>query len=245
MTVPKTTQGLLICSISTSLNRPFISTEASISEKPPKLAAVRNEYKNHEIACHTFSHGWPSRMPAVSLVGEIMKDREILEKIAGYPVTGMSYPSGSYNGNAVSVMRACGIDYSRTCASTNDFDFPENFLVWNPTCHFKSAMPAVERFMNSLDSQWTRPLLYIWGHSHEMRSENEWSQFENVLKALSGDTRIWYASNMEIFDYLTAQKSLKISADEKMIHNPSNTDVWLEKDKTEVIKIPAGKTVTV
>ena len=125
----------------------------------------------------------------------------------------------------------------------NDFDFPEDFLVWNPTCHFKSAAPLVERFMNSLDSQWTKPLLYIWGHSHELRSEEEWQQFETVLKALSGDKRIWYATNMDIFNYVSAQKSLKISADEKIIYNPSNTDVWIEKDKVKVIKIPAGKTI--
>ena len=208
-----------------------------------ELEAVRKAYKNHEIACHTYSHGWPSRMPATSLVGEIMKDRNILEEIAQYPVTGMSYPSGSYNREVVATMRACGIDYSRTVVSTNDFDFPEDFLVWNPTCHFKSAAPLVERFMNSLDSQWTKPLLYIWGHSHELRSEEEWQQFETVLKALSGDKRIWYATNMDIFNYVSAQKSLKISADEKIIYNPSNTDVWLEKDKVKVIKIPAGKTI--
>lgn len=210
-----------------------------------ELAAVREEYKNHEIACHTFSHGWPTRMPTASLVGEIMKDRKILEEIAGYPVTGMSYPSGSYNSEVVSVMRACGIDYSRTVVSTNDFDLPENFLVWHPTCHFKSAMPAAERFMSSLDSQWTKPMLYIWGHSHELRSEEEWKQFEEVLKVLSGDKRIWYATNTEIFNYVAAQKSLKISADEKTIYNPSGSDVWLEKDKSEIIKISAGETVKI
>ncbi len=214
-----------------------------LGKSPEELAAVREEYKNHEIACHTFSHGWPTRMPAASLVGEIMKDRKILEEIAGYPVTGMSYPSGSYNSEVAAVMRACGIDYSRTVAATGDFDLPENFLVWHPTCHFKNAMPAVERFMNSLDSQWTKPLLYIWGHSHELLCEEDWRQFEQVLKAVSGDKRIWYATNMDIFNYAAAQKTLKISADETIIYNPSGSEVWVEKDKLRKIKIPAGETV--
>ena len=50
---------------------------------------------------------------------------------------------------------------------------------------------------------------------------------------------------MEIFNYVAAQKSLKISANEKIIYNPSGSNVWLEKDKTEIIKISAGETVKI
>lgn len=210
-----------------------------------ELENVRKEYMNHEIACHTFSHGWPTRMPTASLVEEIMKDRKILEKIAGYPVTGMSYPSGSYNGDVTAVMRACGIEYSRTTVETNDFDFPESFLKWHPTCHFKSAKPCAERFMSGLESKWTKPLLYIWGHSHEMQSEEGWDRFEELLKSVAGDDRIWYATNIEIYNYIAAQKSLKISADENVFYNPTAIDVWLEKDKSLIIKIPAGETVRI
>lgn len=31
----------------------------------------------------------------------------------------------------------------------------------------------------------------------------------------------------------------------KVFFNPSGIDVWVEKNKTEIIKIPAGMTVTV
>ena len=118
-----------------------------IGKTADELKNVRSIYQNHEIACHTLSHGWPSRIPNASLVTEIMRDREILEKISDYPVTGMSYPSGSYNSNVISVMNSCGIEYSRTVNATNDFDLPEDFLEWNPSCHFKSAMPFAEIFL--------------------------------------------------------------------------------------------------
>ena len=81
------------------------------------------------------------------------------------------------------------------------------------------------------------------GHSHELRSEEEWQQLEALLRVLSGDKRIWYATNREIFEYIAAQKSLKISADERVIYNRSAMDVWLEKDQSAVIKIPAGGVV--
>ena len=206
---------------------------------------IKNVYRNHEIACHTLSHGWPSRLPAASLVTETMRDREILEEIAGYPVTGMSYPSGSYNGEVISVMHACGIEYSRTVKSTNDFCLPDNFLEWHPSCHFKSAMPLAERFLRDIDTQWTNPLFYIWGHSHEIRSEEEWEQTERLLALLSENDKIWYATNIDIYNYISAQRMIKISADERVFYNPTATDVWVEKDKKDIIKIPAGQKIII
>ena len=44
-----------------------------------------------------------------------------MERVAGYPVVGMSYPSGSYNDEVVTVLRACGIVYARTVKSTGGF----------------------------------------------------------------------------------------------------------------------------
>lgn len=206
-------------------------------------ARVRALYHKHEIACHTLSHGWPTRMPAASLVNEVLEDRRILEEIAGYPVTGMSYPCGAFDDAVISVMRACGIEYARTVESLNDFSLPADFLKWSPTCHFRAALPLAERFMQDLDSEWTRPLFYIWGHSHELRSEEDWAQLEALLVRVSGSEKIWYATNAEIHQYLSAQKMLKISVDERIIYNPTALDLWLEKDKKEKIKIPAGQTV--
>jgi hypothetical protein len=33
---------------------------------------------------------------------------------------------------------------------------------------------------------------------------------------------------------------LKISANERIFYNPTATDLWVEKDKSKIIKIPAG-----
>lgn len=214
-----------------------------IGKTDEELKEVRELYRNHEIACHTLSHGWPSRMPNASLVTEIMDDRRTLEQIAGYPVTGMSYPSGSYNQKVMQIMDACDIDYARTVKDTQDFDLPENFLEWHPSCHFKKAIPLAERFLKDIDSPWTKPLFYIWGHSHELTTEEDWKNTEKLLQSLCNNGKIWYATNGEIFDYISAQKMLKISADERMFYNPSAMDVWVEKDKARIIKIPAGTAI--
>lgn len=209
-----------------------------------ELAKIAKIYEGHEISCHTVNHGWLTRMPAATAVQQILEDRIILEKIAGYPVRGMSYPSGDFNEKVCEILASCGIEYSRTCKSTmGATEVPEKPLMWPPTCHHKDALPIAERFMENLDSQWTRPLLYIWGHSHEFRTEDDWAYMEKVVSCVAGSDKIWYATNIEIIDYMNALHMLRISADEKILQNPTNIDLWVELNKTQNIKIPAGETV--
>ena len=210
---------------------------------PSERAAVGEIYKGHEIACHTVNHGWPANMPNISVVNETVEDRRILEDIAGYPVIGMSYPSGSFNDNVCDILRSCGIVYSRTVLANKNFALPENFLTWHPTCHHRDAMPLAESFMQDLDSQWKRPLLYIWGHAHELVTEENWEYMEKLVATVAGSDKIWYATNIEIYDYMMAQRALKVSADETVFTNPTATDVWVERNKRDIILIPAGKTV--
>lgn len=210
-----------------------------------QLQELKNRYTGHEVACHTVLHGWPSRMPMQSVVNETMEDRKFLENLFGYPIIGMSYPSGSYNDDAISAMKACGIVYSRTTKNTNSFLLPENFMEWHPSCHHKGALALCEKFLNDIDSQWTTPLFYIWGHSHELREDADWEHIEKICSLLSGNDKIWYATNIEIYNYMEAQKRLQISADETVFYNPSDITVWVERNKQDIIEIPAGKTIVV
>ena len=141
------------------------------------------------------------------------------------------------------ILRACGIVYSRTVLSNKNYALPEDFLAWHPTCHHRDAMPLAEEFMKNLDSQWKRPLLYIWGHAHEIVSEELWEYMEKLVATVAGSDKIWYATNIEIYDYMTAQRQLKVSADETVFTNPTALDVWVERNKTDIICIPAGQTV--
>ncbi len=214
---------------------------ANITEE--EADRLRKLYEGHEVACHTLRHGWPARMPLQSVVSEVWEERKILEKLFGYPITGMSYPSGSYDDKSISAMRACGIVYSRTVDANLNFKIPEDFMKWHPTCHHKLALELCDKFLDNMDSEWVHPLFYIWGHSHDLRCEEDWEYMEEILKKISGNDKIWYATNMEIYNYMEAQKRLVISADETMFCNPSSISVWIEKDKEEIIEIPAGTVI--
>ena len=77
-------------------------------------------YAGHEIACHTVTHPTIARCPLPEAAREVLEDRQALEKIAGYPVRGLSYPNGSVSRDIESMLPACGIRYSRITGSSED-----------------------------------------------------------------------------------------------------------------------------
>lgn len=202
---------------------------------------VAELYRGHEVSAHTYSHPFPERVALPYLTQQIMKDREILEKACGYIVRGMSYPFGTYNDEVVAALPACGIEYSRTVKATHKFNLPENFLKWHPTCHHTDGlMEDGKRFLS--DWSWAR-LMYVWGHSFEFNNNNNWELIEEFCAMMGGRDNIWYATNIEIVDYVNAARRLRFSVCADKVYNPTATDVWIEVNDSNVVKIPAGKTV--
>jgi hypothetical protein len=135
-----------------------------------------------------------------------------------------------------------GIEYSRTVNSHGGFQLPDNFLTWHPTCHHgQNLMDKAKIFINQ--PSWAKmPLLYVWGHSFEFDRENNWELIEEFCKSVSGDESVWYATNIEIVDYIKAVKNLKFSVSCSMVYNPSSIPVWISVDKHSM-EIPSGKTI--
>ena len=79
---------------------------------------------------------------------EILEDRRVFESVLPYLVTGHAYPFGIYNKDVFAMLKAAGIRYARTVASTGGFELPENFLEWHPTTHHADPrlMELAKRF---------------------------------------------------------------------------------------------------
>jgi hypothetical protein len=84
----------------------------------------------------------------------------------------------------------------------------------------------------------------MWGHGFELEGRNEWDKFEEICRALGGRDDIWYATNIEICDYVKAYESLIYSADETKVYNPTVTTVWISVDGKNY-KIEPGQTVRI
>lgn len=201
-------------------------------------------YKGHEISCHTVLHPTISRCPIEQVALQVLCDRKNLEKEAGYPVRGMSYPNGSYSPEIVRLLPSLGIEYSRVVGDTHAFGIPEDFLTWKATCHHNhNLLQNADNFL-ALHKQQYLYMLYVWGHSYEFRLDNNWELMEQFCQRVSGNEDIWYATNIEIVDYMAAAKRLKISINADCVYNPSACSVFISIDGTHY-EIKGGETLLI
>ncbi len=212
-----------------------------------KLSEAKNLYTDsgHEIAVHTLTHPFLEKMDTSEIIYEITEDRKSIETNYGKIARGMAYPYGTYDKKVMDVLKKCSIAYARTATSTQRFDFPENWLELNPTCHHnhENLFELIKTFVET-PSRFNLPeMFYLWGHSYEFDNNDNWDVIENFAKYAGGHDHIWYATNIEIYDYVKAYERLHTSYDKKVIHNPSAIDVWVEI-KDEVYLIKAGQSIT-
>lgn len=207
--------------------------------KPEEWAEL---YRGHEVSCHTVLHPTISRCPIDQVVLQVLEDRRGLERAVGYPVRGLSYPNGSYTPEIVAMLPYLGIEYSRVVGNTDDFAMPENYLLWKATCHHNhNLMENGRRFLELHKSQYLY-MMYVWGHSYEFSLQDNWELMEEFCRMMAGQEDIWYATNIQIVDYMKAAQNLKFTIDGDLVYNPSAGSVWISVDG-EKIEIPGGATV--
>ncbi len=208
---------------------------------------IKELYKNHEVACHGVMHARLDLLSKGECVTELYEDRKALEQLCGYIVRGLSYAYGRYTDDVLKAVENCDIEYSRTVKGTMNFEFPENWLEWNPTCHHNNCLEYGEKFLNSIEGFTSGPrLLYVWGHSYEFSRQDNWDVIEEFCKLVGGRDDIWYATNIEIYDYIKAQRSLIVSVDGKTVYNPSGQEVWFScTDTKKAYSVKPGETKVV
>lgn len=207
---------------------------------------IKDIYKGHEVAIHTLTHQHLEYMCKDEIIYEVLKDKENLERIVGYPVRGMAYPYGTYNQLVLDTIKDLGVEYARTVKSTKNFSIPQNFLEWNPTAKYdeENIFELIEMFLNSEEYSCDKTMakiFYVWGHSYELPAKDMWEHMEKLCKLISRKANVWYATNIQIVDYINAVRNLKFSVDGNIVYNPNSMNVWIKRDE-QVILIEAGRT---
>ena len=205
---------------------------------------IKKLYTGHEIATHTMTHPTIARCPLVGVANEIIEDRKGLEALTGSIIRGHAYPNGSYNEEIKTLFRQLGIAYARVVESTGAFELPADPLEWHPTCHHNDPelMNYAESFVNFHKPQYLK-LMYVWGHSYEFADRDNWEVIEKFCKYMSGHDDIWYATNIEIIDYMNAAKNLQFSADCTKVYNPNAMSIWLQINNETVVEVKGGALV--
>ena len=242
-----------------------INTSAfGATNKPNKLQPAEiKEYmldRGHEVAVHGESHIAPGNSEPVRAITEFLNCRMTLENEFGMIIRGMAYPDSGIrrldNNNTYENIRSyiqnLGIVYSRTLGGDNNtFLMPDDWFAWMPTAHHNNAnlLKWAEEFVTT-DVKALYPtrhhprLFYLWGHSYEFDNNDNWNVIEEFAELVSGKDDIWYATNIEIYEYTKAYNSLVTSADGMRIYNPTCTEIFLEID-TKDYSIKPGETLTI
>lgn len=223
-------------------------------QKHPRIGKerVRELYRGHEVATHTLTHPTIARCPLIEAAEEILEDRKGLERIMGTLVRGHAYPNGSYSAEIKDLFHRMGIAYARVTASATDaggsasftmrdFAMPEDWMEWHPTCHHNDPrlMERAEYFAHFQKKQYLK-LMYVWGHSYEFSDNDNWEVIEEFCAYMGGRPDIWYATNIEIVDYMEAARNLRFSADHISVYNPSAESVWLQLNDDRCVEIKGG-----
>lgn len=187
---------------------------------------IAERYAGHEVCVHGKIHATWNSIAREDVVSDIWNNRLALEARVRYPVTGSAYPCGEHSSGprAVDILSALGIVHGRVCAYDRWFAIPRDFLRWNPTMHHTDAQAfeVVDKFIAEEPQPCGEPMLcYIWGHSFEFRTDEDWKRMEELVGRFDGHDEIWRATNIEIQTYATAWRSLVWSSGRKAVFNPT------------------------
>ncbi len=213
----------------------------------------------HELATHGALHIAPGKATPVDMIRDTLDCRRSLERITGKIIRGMAYPDSGITlmmggNNLEDISRRLselGIAYSRTLAGDNDsFMLPNNWYAWMPTCHHNNPnlMPWLEKFLTTPLNDYLAirfpKVFYVWGHTYEFANNNNWEILEDFCKRASGHEDVWYATNIEICEYVKAYEQLLFNVDNTIAYNPTNTTIWFEVDGDDY-KIEPGQTISI
>ena len=211
----------------------------------------------HEIAVHGADHIAPGNATTVDGINDVLECRKALERSFGKIIHGMAYPDtgikqivgGASYEEIKQYLKMLGIAYARTLGGdNNDFAMPSDWYNWVPTAHHYNPklMEWLDEFMNlenaSYISRAVPKLFYLWGHTYEFDNNDGWNHIEEFCKKASTAKDVWFATNIEIYEYEKAYRSLEFNVDNTMVYNPTLIDVWfLADDKIYCVK--SGETL--
>lgn len=216
----------------------------------------------HEIAVHGARHIANGNVSAIDGIRDVLECRQRLENEFDAIIRGMAYPDtgitqvvgGVSKTEIKAYIKSLGIAYSRTLGGDNDrFDLPEDFYEWMPTAHHNNPklMEYLKKFISEPIPDYsairTPKLFYLWGHSYEFNDNNNWNLLEEFCKIAGSREDIWYATNIEICDYINAYRSLIFNVENTKVFNPTNKEIWLEtsdiKTGKQLFSIKPGETL--
>ena len=186
---------------------------------PDEIATL---YARHEVAAHCRHHASAQWSHPERWIADLLDDRRRLEALSGRLVRGAAWPGGAAVGGLDRVMSGIGIDWCRTVGSGNT-SIPDDgrWHHWDPTCTWAEAETRLAPFLANRGGG----VFMAWGHSYELERDDGWNRVDRLATAWAA-AKAWRATCGEIYDYITAWRRLRWSANGCLVHNPNAITVW-------------------
>ena len=84
-------------------------------------------------------------------------------------------------------------------------------------------------------------MFFMMGHSYEFNNNDNWNVLEEFAEYMGKRDDIWYATNIELYDYVEAYGRLVWSADMSSVYNPTLIKVWMGYDG-RICSVAPGET---
>lgn len=213
----------------------------TIFQKYVPKDSLNQIYTNHEIAVHGAYHKDFINITKNEILEEVQTDLKVLKELTGREVTSMAYPFGNTNDTIAKFISSTKITNARTVNDTYGFDLPNEFLIWNPTCHDSKVQEYSDKYLKLNESKLS--LFYVWGHSWEFKDKKRWDVMVEFCNRVGQEKGIWSVGTGEYSEYLKALD--KVEFDNGEIFNPKdNLTIWI-KLSDEIKKLEPGKRIKI
>lgn len=196
----------------------------SIKHFKIKQEEIKTVYEGFEVASHGVNHLDMSLIHSQKRREEIIDDIKALNDIVGYEIKGHIFPFGIHTLDAKDILKSCGIKYSRTIDTTEEFKLYNDDYILHPTCWHgdRNVVKLLDAFIKAEPEE--EDLVFLmWGHSYEFdfgTKRNSWVWIEYLLQKISGNDDIIYCTNSEMIESLRESKIVPCTASEVSLNIP-------------------------
>lgn len=213
----------------------------TIFQKYVPRDSLNQIYANHEIAVHGAYHKNFFKITKAEILEEVLTDLTTLKELTGREIISMAYPFGNANDTIAKIISNTKITNARTVDDTYGFELPNEFLLWNPTCHDSKVLEFSDKYIKLLEQKLS--LFYVWGHSWEFKDRERWNNMVKFCNRIGQENSIWSVGTGEYSEYLNALSRVEYK-DGEIINPNNNKAIWLRlSDKIE--KLEPGKRIKV
>lgn len=171
-----------------------------------------------EVASHSWSHPFYPLQSPERCRDESVLMRLFLESRVGHPVISFAYPFNygpAYDSRGDYVLRsqqeAGYLSGRSTMNGPLALDALGEPLAMKTDAHFLAGKKVIEAAWKRAAGT-PRGVFYLWGHTYEIVSKQDWAAFEAFLKSYGKRPDVWYASQGDLMVWKQLREDVRISA---------------------------------